>query len=126
MGKGYLIDSNVIIDFFSGSLSESGRQLVSTMSPSISIISQIEIFSKANIPFNELQGLNKFIKAAYIFIVDETVALAAIELRIKYKMKLPDAVIAATAIANNLNLVTRNVSDFSKIEKLKVINPYKI
>jgi predicted nucleic acid-binding protein len=126
MGKEYLIDSNVIIDFFSGSLPETGRQLVSTMSPSISIISQIEIFSKADIPVSELEVLNKFIKAAHIFILDTSVALAAIELRVKYKMKLPDAVIAATAITNNLNLVTRNVSDFSKIEKLKVINPYTI
>ena len=38
--------------------------------------------------------------------------------------KLPDAIIAATAINHNLILITRNVADFKKITRLKVLNPY--
>lgn len=39
-------------------------------------------------------------------------------------MKLPDAVIAATAPAQGLVLLTRNVSDFASIPGLAVLNPH--
>jgi len=38
--------------------------------------------------------------------------------------KLPDAVIAATALQNGLVLVSRNVKDFKYIQGLEVIDPY--
>jgi len=41
-------------------------------------------------------------------------------------MKLGDAIIAATAIADNLILITRNVDDFKFIPNLKVLNPYEV
>jgi predicted nucleic acid-binding protein len=42
-----------------------------------------------------------------------------IELRRKVKIKLPDAIIAATAIVHNLTLLSTNDSDFLKVPKLK-------
>jgi len=39
---------------------------------------------------------------------------------------LPDAVIAASALHNNLALVTKNVSDFKKIGQLKIVDLSKI
>lgn len=43
-----------------------------------------------------------------------------IELRRKVKIKLPDALIAATAIVHNLTLLlSTNDSDFLKVPKLK-------
>lgn len=47
-----------------------------------------------------------------------------IELRRKYKIRLPDAIIAATAIVYDLVLICRNISDFRDIRDLKVVNPY--
>jgi len=41
------------------------------------------------------------------------------------KIKLPDAIIAATAIVNNLVIITRNEKDFKNIENLEYLNPYK-
>ncbi|MBK8704770.1 MAG: PIN domain-containing protein [Saprospiraceae bacterium] len=38
------------------------------------------------------------------------------KLRKQYKIKLPDAIIAATALVYDLTLVTRNISDFQKSE----------
>ncbi len=38
--------------------------------------------------------------------------------------KLPDAVIAATALQNGLVLVSRNAKDFKYIQGLEVIDPY--
>ena len=47
-------------------------------------------------------------------------------MRRKYKMKLPDAVIAATALHFSLILVTNNTKDFKNIKGVEVINPYNI
>jgi predicted nucleic acid-binding protein len=41
-----------------------------------------------------------------------------------YSIKLADAVIAATALVFDLTLVTRNTEDFTRIDKLKLINPW--
>jgi predicted nucleic acid-binding protein len=42
------------------------------------------------------------------------------------RIKLPDAIIAATALSSNLTLLTRNVSDFKHIQGLTVVNPWDI
>ncbi|MFM9836651.1 MAG: PIN domain-containing protein [Cyclobacteriaceae bacterium] len=55
------------------------------------------------------------------FIIEKT-----IELRKTHKTKLPDAIIAATAIVYDLTLISRNTSDFKNIEGLKVIDPHKL
>ena len=52
------------------------------------------------------------------------VAEIAIQIRIDYTIKLPDAIIAATAIAHDLTLISRNDRDFRKISGLKYINPF--
>jgi predicted nucleic acid-binding protein len=41
-----------------------------------------------------------------------------------HNIKLPDAIIAATALVYELTIITRNTKDFEKIEGLNVINPY--
>lgn len=47
-----------------------------------------------------------------------------IQIRQQNKIKLPDAIILATAIINNFELVTANVSDFSNIHhNTEIINP---
>lgn len=39
-------------------------------------------------------------------------------------MKTPDAIIAATALANDFTLITRNIKDFKNIEGFKLVNPH--
>lgn len=49
-----------------------------------------------------------------------------IEIRKEYKIKLPDAIIAATALVNDLTLISRNKSDFKNIDGLAVIDPHSL
>jgi len=58
--------------------------------------------------------------------LEEPVILKTIEIRKAYKTKLPDAIVAATALVNEFTIITRNMKDFDKIEGLEVINPYDI
>ena len=53
------------------------------------------------------------------------IADIAIEPRRKVSIKLPDAVIAATALLHDLTLVTRNVKDFEKVDGLRIYNPFE-
>ncbi|HYX09361.1 MAG TPA: PIN domain-containing protein [Bacteroidales bacterium] len=70
--------------------------------------------------------LIEFINASEVFTLEEPVILKTIEIRKAYKTKLPDAIVAATALVNEFTIITRNMKDFDKIEGLEVINPYDI
>lgn len=61
---------------------------------------------------------------ARIIPLDNSIADKAIELKRKTNIKLADAVIAATALMNNLSLATRNKEDFKDLEGLEVYNPF--
>jgi len=126
VGQGYLIDSNVIIDLFKKELPDNAKYLLFEQTPVISIITRIEIFCSSNIGDLERSNLDGFIKKATIFGLNDDIVHKTILLRITYKMKLPDAIIAATALHYNLTVITRNISDFSKVDALAIINPYTI
>jgi hypothetical protein len=49
---------------------------------------------------------------------------AVIALRKLIKIKLPDAIIAATALVHNLTLLSRNTHDFKNVPGLTVLNPH--
>ena len=55
--------------------------------------------------------------------IDQRIADTTVEIRKKKRIKLPDAIISATAISERLQLVTRNVDDFSNID-VKISNPF--
>jgi predicted nucleic acid-binding protein len=54
---------------------------------------------------------------------DNEIIKQTISIRKKRKLKITDAIIAATAIVNGLTLVSDNDRDFKKIAGLKYINP---
>ena len=125
----YLIDSNSVIDYLNGKLPPEGNLFINNVVndvPQISVITKIEVlgYNKLSIEANTI--LIDFVKACYIFNLDENVVLQTIVLRKLHQIKLPDAIIAATAIVNDLVLITRNTKDFSNISGLKVIDPFSL
>lgn len=128
MEQQFLVDSNTIIDYVGNKIPEASSLILDTYfndNLSVSIISKIEVLG-FNDNYEEIIKLNEFIELANIFYIDEIIADKTIELRKKYKIKLPDAIIAATAIVYNLILVSRNITDFNKIEGINIINPYTL
>jgi predicted nucleic acid-binding protein len=57
----------------------------------------------------------EFISYANVFELDEEIAEQTIVLRQRFKTKTPDAIIAATALINNLTVVTNNSDDFNRL-----------
>lgn len=79
-----------------------------------------------NAPEQHYQLLTNFINDATVLDLTNNVVEASIDIRKKHKTKLPDAIIAATALVDDLVVISRNTSDFKNIDGLKVINPYEV
>ncbi len=92
----------------------------------ISVINKIELLGFAGITVNEELKFQELINAANVLDLDGDIVNSTIEIRKQRKTKLPDAIIAATALVNKLTIITRNTKDFDKIEGLAVVNPYDI
>jgi predicted nucleic acid-binding protein len=127
IGK-YLIDTNILIYFFDGKLSESQKERVISFfkeSFNISIISKIEFLGfKEYLDKGKLEKAKEFISNAQVVQFSNDLADTIIDIKQKYNTKLGDAVIGATALKNSSILVTRNQKDFEKIEGLRIINPW--
>ncbi|MDR1804195.1 MAG: type II toxin-antitoxin system VapC family toxin [Treponema sp.] len=128
MEPGYSLDSNVIIGYLAGRIPAFGMKFISGIvdkTPHISVISQIEVLRFNDTPENEAI-LAGFISNSVIHSPSPAVARRTIELCKQSKIKLPDAVIAATALTENFILVTRNTDDFKHISDFELLNPWDI
>ena len=72
------------------------------------------------------QLLSGFVNDLVVIGLSDEIVEQTIEIRKELKAKTPDAIIAATALVNQLILISRNTKDFDKIEGLEVLNPYDI
>jgi hypothetical protein len=126
MGQGYLIDTNVVIDYLGNKLPLSGSSFIDNLPGVISVITRIEILGCYNATPEQLSKLRPFIQSSVTYSLSEHYVQKTILLRQQHKIKLPDAIIAATAIAEGLTLVTRNSLDFKNIETLELLNPWEL
>lgn len=122
----HITDSNAVIDYLSKKLPGSGMDFMNTIIddlPTISVITKIEVLG-FNTAETHYKLLSNFIKDVTVLDLTSNVVDESIEIRKKHKIKLPDAIIAATAIAYNLTLISRNVDDFKNITGLRILNPH--
>jgi len=121
MEEQYLLDTNVIIYHLNG-ISQASIFIDKNFKRiSISFITYIEVLSY---PFdnNEVETeVKHFLNQLKMISIDAKIIEKSIEIRKKSKMKIPDAIIAATASVENLILVTRNIKDFKSV-KIKTLN----
>ena len=129
MGKRYLIDTNIISKYSNDLISEEGCLFLEDIFDTeilISFITRIEALvynpSEASVQLT----IRSILEASSELSMSKEILLKTVEIRKKAKIKLPDAVIAATAIIHNLTLLSDNDSDFLKVGELKYINPTKL
>lgn len=126
MGKRYLIDTNTVIDYLDNKLNNKAVELIETTEVQISVVSRIELLVWTKASPQQLEVLNLFILASTLYNLEENIILKTIEVRKKYRLKLPDAIIAATALAYDLTLITHNTNDFKNIQELQILDPHKL
>lgn len=122
----YLLDSNVLIDYTSKNFSQEIEREMDTVFDDqfyFSIISRLEVLG-FNGAKEELTALEEFLSIGVMYSISNEVADVCIQIRRDVpKTKLPDAIIAATAMVHNHTLVTSNTEDFKNISGLKVLSP---
>lgn len=125
--KRYLLDTNILIYYLADAIPPERVGEIEDMLTSsfrISIITKIEFLGwKKHTPEGYALAQD-FIRSAEVYPLTDTIADRAVHLRRTCGMKLPDAVIAATALTHGCALVTRNRSDFSGICALEIVNPF--
>ncbi len=119
---GALFDTNILVDYLNG-VSQAKTELEKCSDKAISVITWMEVMVGAT-PETEV-ALRNFLNSFVNLPIDEGVAHAAVTLRKNYRIKLPDAIIWATAQVNSRILVTRNTKDFSGNE-LGIHVPYHL
>jgi len=123
----FLIDSNILIDYVAERFSEKQIQLLDNIfdtALNLCVISKIEIFGYNMIPAEE-QYFSRLFLIVNIIQLNDDIVEKTIEIRKAIKIKIPDALIAATALVNNYTLLTRNKTDFSEVPGLPVIDPHE-
>ena len=124
----YLIDTNAVSHYFSASLPVAGMLLMDKVIdavPNISVISQIELMCWQTTATVE-QNIRNFIADCLVLGITPDVINHCINIRKGKKIKTPDAIIAATALAFSYTLITNNEKDFFSITGLKIINPARL
>ena len=124
----YLIDTNALIDYLGKNLPTKGMKFMNAIIdaiPNVSVVTKIEVLS-FNAPDEHYQMLTNFMNDATVFDLTSNIVDASILIRKKHKTKLPDAIIAATALVYDLTLITRNTADFKNIPQLKTLDPHKV
>jgi toxin FitB len=118
-----LLDSNIII-YATDPQNEWLRIWLETEPLAISQISQIEVLGYHQITPEEITDLQEFLYSSNVVPVSGEAVNKAIALRQQRKMSLGDSILAATALENDWELVSRNVEDFKWIAGLKLVNPF--
>ncbi|MBK7505364.1 MAG: type II toxin-antitoxin system VapC family toxin [Bacteroidetes bacterium] len=125
----YLLDTNVVINYLDASLPVAGMQLLNDIvdsDPMISIITKMETLGYNFTSIDEQITMETFINGSTILELNNDIVEKTIAIRKSKKIKLPDAIIAATALAYDLVVVSRNTSDFKNIQGLQVIDPHSL
>lgn len=128
MGIKYLWDTNTAIYFLQQQFPPGAEKfmddLVKDERPVISAITEIELLCWKTATEKDLEVLHNFINDALVLELEQPIKLKTADIRKVHKIKLPDAIIAATALVYDLTLLSRNASDFSNITDIKIINPW--
>ncbi|MFW0768112.1 type II toxin-antitoxin system VapC family toxin [Trabulsiella odontotermitis] len=123
MSGSALFDTNILIDLFSGRQAAIAALEAYPSQRAISLITWIEVM--VGVPkYGDEERTKAVLELFDIIDINRDIAAKSIELRRTHGMRLPDALILATAQVNNRSLVTRNTKDFAGIPG--VVTPYQL
>ena len=118
-----IIDSDVLIDYLQG-LEKAKKELAKYSKREISIISWMEVLVGADSPKEESE-CRDFLSSFSTHPLSVDIAGEAVRIRKEFRIRLPDAIVWATARTEGCLLVTRNSKDFPASEP-GVRIPYEI
>lgn len=117
-----LIDSNIII-YAAKPEHQELRRFIARHAPSVSVISYVEVLGYHRLTEEDRRYFEDFFIAAPILEISADILECATRLRQQRPIHLGDALIGATALVHDLQLLTANTDDFQWISELRVSNP---
>lgn len=130
MGIKYIWDTNTVIYYLQQQFPPAAEKFIDESlkesKPCISAITEIELLCWKTATEQDIEVIKNFINDSLVIELEGPIKHKTADLRKRYKIKLPDAIIAATALAYNLTLITRNSKDFEDINGLRVVDPHTL
>ena len=125
----WLLDSNVVMGYLNqdatpGFISQFEQALIE--GAAVSVITTIEVLGWRGHNAASRASAEKLLGCMDEIPLSGLVVPQTISLRTEYSIKLPDAVIAATALTHGLKLATRNLADFDRVAGLSITNPFGV
>ena len=117
-GDSIVADTSLLINFFNGDAA--ARKFIERRVLFVSVITEIEVLSFPALSVADKKLIKSFLSQCLLIDLEPEIKELTIDIRAKFKIKLPDAVIAATAIRYDLPLFTMDQS-FKRVTNLKSI-----
>lgn len=118
-----VFDTNILIDYLNG-IPAARTLLANYQDPWISIITKLEVLVGTQAK-DEEAVTRRFLARFRVRAVDEAVCEQSVIIRRTFKLRIPDAVIYATARDQACLLVTRNSRDFPA-DQVDIRFPYQV
>lgn len=117
------VDTNILIDYLAG-VSKAKKELALYSEVHVSLITWMEILVGAK-DEDEEKEIKNFLLSFKVCEISQNIAERSVKIRKDLKVRLPDAIVLASAEELGLLLVTRNSKDFStKNPRIRV--PYRL
>ena len=120
-----MFDTNILIDHLQG-VAKASELLGKAKEGKIGYISTIteaELFA-GEIRDDDIKILEEMLSLFWKVELSSGIARTAGLIKRQYGLKLADAAIAATALVSGCTLLTRNISDFKRVNGLELEKPY--
>lgn len=115
-GTDFLADTNILL-YILEDLPQVEK--ISNHVFAVSVISEIELLGKKDIPKQEIKIIRKLLDDCVLLPFSDEIKKKTIEIKQKYGVKVPDAIIASTSIVHKIPLITAD-KGFEKIKGLNV------
>lgn len=121
-----LLDTNILIYLRNGRLNEKTIDLLRSSTLASCNIIVAEVLGFKLIDRDDAAYFKGLFESMKNLPFDDAVTEKVIELRQTVNIKLPDAIIAATALSNNAELWTHNTDDFRAVAGLQLFDPVSV
>ncbi len=125
--QGCVIDTNLLIYHLTDCLGEVGERWLEEAFDAgayVSVITRIEILGWSKHSAKSLNEAAELLTKVQELSLSEEIIKKCIQLRQTTFLKLPDAIIAATALHLGRPLMTRNIKDFQAVSDLMLLDPF--
>ncbi len=128
MGQKFLIDTCAVVKYLDNLFPPEAISFMDALvddDSKVSFITKIELLVWNPPNSDDIKIREEFLAGSEIHYINDEIIIRATQIRKETKIKLPDAIIAATAMVNNFVLLSDNDDDFNKVKPLglKYMNP---